>query len=277
MENKNWTVYAHINKHNNKVYVGITSRNVNVRWGKNGYNYNQQHYFWNAIQKYGWDEFEHEIIAEHLTEQEAKNFERVLIEKLKSNSREYGYNLTRGGDGVLGYKHTEETKNLLKELNKKRDLSNFIYSTLGVPLTEEHKRKISEACKISCKNNGKAKKVMQYSLTGNFIRLWNSIVEASESLGINFRSIADCCRGEHCRAGDYMWEFYEDEIIYNITPYAELVHEKYIIQMDMSGNYIKTWKSANDIQKQLKIRRNNISSVCTGKRKSAGGYTWEYA
>ena len=273
----NWTVYAHINKHNGKVYVGITSRNVNIRWGKNGYNYNQHTYFWNAIQKYGWDGFEHEIIAEHLTEQEAKNFERTLIEKLKSNSRKYGYNLTRGGDGVLGYKHTEETKNLLKELNRKRDLSNFVYSTSGVPLTEEHKRKISESCKISCKNNGMTKKVMQYSLNGNFINLWDSIIEASEALDINFRSIADCCRGEHFRAGDYMWKFYKDEIIYNITPYAELVHEKHIIQMDMNGNYIKTWNSANDIQEQLKIRRNNISSVCTGKRKSAGGYMWKYA
>lgn len=271
-----WTVYIHINKCNNKVYVGITSKSVYIRWGKNGKNYNRNPYFWKAIQKYGWDNFEHEIIAEHLTEKEAKNFETTLINKLNSNSSEFGYNLTNGGDGVTGYKHTEETKKLLRELNKKRDLSNFVYSTLGKPLTDEHKQKISVSCKISCKNNGAAKKVIQYSLDGKYIKLWDSIVEASEFLGINFRLIADCCRGEHYRAGNYMWRFANGDICDNITPYLELVHDKHIIQMDMNGNYIKKWYSANDIQNELHIRRNNISSVCTGKRKSAGGYRWKY-
>lgn len=277
MKDKKWTVYAHINKPNNKIYIGITSKNAHARWGKNGNNYNRNPYFWKAIQKYGWDGFEHEIIAEHLTENEAKNFEITLINKLKSNSSKYGYNLTNGGDGVSGYKHTEETKKFLKELLKKRELNNFIYSTQGKPLTEEHKQKISESCKISCKYNGTAKRVLQYSLDGDYIKSWDSIIEASNYLGINFRSIADCCRGEHCRAGNYMWKFDDGLIPTTITPYSKLVHDKHIIQMDLNGNFIRKWYSANDIQEQLHIRRNNISSVCTGKRKSAGGYKWKYA
>ena len=39
MENKKWSLYIHTNKINHKQYVGITSRKVKDRWGKNGNNY----------------------------------------------------------------------------------------------------------------------------------------------------------------------------------------------------------------------------------------------
>ena len=39
-ESKNtWTVYAHINKINGKIYIGITGRDPKNRWGHNGYKY----------------------------------------------------------------------------------------------------------------------------------------------------------------------------------------------------------------------------------------------
>lgn len=238
----NYTVYKHTNLFNGKIYIGITSKKVNQRW-KNGAGYKTQPYFYNAILKYTWDGFSHEILYTNLSEEEAKQKEIDLISKYKSNNKKYGYNITGGGDGLNGYK-----------------------------FSKEHSKNMSNAMK------GKnAKQIYQYSLDGHFIKIWDSIVEASESLGINFRSIADCCRGEHYSAGNYMWKFANEDIGNKITPYSELVHDKYIIQMDMNGKYIKKWNSANDIQKQLHIRRNNISSVCTGKRKSAGGYMWKYA
>ena len=69
-ENK-WCVYCHTNKTNGKKYFGITSKNPEDRW-KNGNGYCNQIVFWNAIQKYGWDNFKHEIIVDNITEKEAK-------------------------------------------------------------------------------------------------------------------------------------------------------------------------------------------------------------
>ena len=44
-----------------KYYIGITSQAVNKRW-KNGKGYKSSPYFYNAIQKYGWNNFEHNIL-----------------------------------------------------------------------------------------------------------------------------------------------------------------------------------------------------------------------
>ena len=91
--NDKYTVYIHISP-SNKKYIGITSQNVKKRW-QNGYGYKTNKYFWRAIQKYGWDNFEHEILFENLTVDEAKEKEIELI-KLYNTYRPNGYNLTFG-------------------------------------------------------------------------------------------------------------------------------------------------------------------------------------
>lgn len=113
---KTWTVYIHITP-SNKYYVGITSLSLKTRW-KNGKAYQRCSYFRKAIEKYGWSNIQHEVVASGLTEQEAKNFEVVLIKKLNSNDSKLGYNKTLGGEGVKGLKHTEEQKRKQSEFMK---------------------------------------------------------------------------------------------------------------------------------------------------------------
>ena len=73
-----YTVYCHTNKINNKKYIGITSQKVEERW-RNGKGYSTQPKFYNAICKYGWDNFTHEILISGLDEQEAIELEINLI------------------------------------------------------------------------------------------------------------------------------------------------------------------------------------------------------
>lgn len=89
----NYIVYAHTNKFNHKIYIGITSTSVNKRW-RNGLGYYNQYYFYNAIFKYGWDGFYHEILASGLNKENALNLEKFLIKILKSNNSKYGYNIS---------------------------------------------------------------------------------------------------------------------------------------------------------------------------------------
>lgn len=87
----------HKNKFNGKVYIGITSRDPKIRWnGGNGYWSNK--HFYNAIKKYGWDDgFDHIILKDNLSQEEAEKMEIELIAKYDSANIENGYNINLGG------------------------------------------------------------------------------------------------------------------------------------------------------------------------------------
>jgi len=106
---KTYCVYKHTNKFNNKVYIGITSQQPEKRW-KNGYGYEGNEYFFRAIQKYGWDDgFDHEIIANGLTKENACAIEIELIKAYDSTNSDKGYNFSSGGDcGNAGCAYSEE-------------------------------------------------------------------------------------------------------------------------------------------------------------------------
>lgn len=167
---KTWCVYMHTNKINGKKYVGITSRKPENRWHINGTGYSGQSCFWNAIQKYGWDNFKHEILLMGETFEYACLVERCLIKHYKTYDRQYGYNLTLGGEGsclteeqkkvlsermkgeknpFYGKHHTEQTLQRISELAKDRDISTFNLSGLKLGRgktywTDETYRKLSE-------------------------------------------------------------------------------------------------------------------------------------
>ena len=91
---KQWYVYKHTNQINNKSYIGITCQKPIYRWGHEGHNYRFQTKFYNAILKYGWDNFSHEILFENLTKQEALEKEAELINTY--NAVKEGYNEISG-------------------------------------------------------------------------------------------------------------------------------------------------------------------------------------
>ena len=52
---------------------------------------------------------------------------------------------------------------------------------------------------------------------------------------------------------------------------------KRVNQYDLQGNFIKTWNSIIQVEKELNIFHSRIIEVCQGKRKQIGGYKWRYA
>ena len=142
-------VYIHTNKVTGKKYVGQTTQdNPAARW-KYGRGYKGSGKFWRAIQKYGWDNFSHEIIScSSLDEMNQK--ERALIAYYNTTDDRFGYNIELGGSGKG--KHSEETRKKLSESHKglhhteeaRRKISE---AKKGRPRSEETKRKVSEARK----------------------------------------------------------------------------------------------------------------------------------
>lgn len=110
----NYVVYIHTSP-SGKKYVGVTSQDVNKRWLR-GHGYFRNEYFTRAINKYGWDNFKHEIVAAGLSKEGAEFLEKTLIARYRSNLKRYGYNIKDGGD--TNGKHAERSKRLMSEHRK---------------------------------------------------------------------------------------------------------------------------------------------------------------
>ena len=194
---KEFIVYMHENKINHKRYIGITCQKPTQRWrGGKGYKIGL---FKKAIDKYGWDNFNHIVLYEHLTKEDACLKEQKLIKKYNTMDMNYGYNLCEGGNLTLGYHHTKESK------------EGILAPMYGKHLTEEHKRKISEAKKGKANYHTKTlyKKIDQYDLSGNYIKTWESISSIEKELNIKGTHISRVCRGKRKTTGGYVFKYHQ--------------------------------------------------------------------
>ena len=124
MKENNYTVYLHISP-SNKRYYGITKQEPKRRWRK-GKAYKHNEYFTNSINKYGWENFQHIIVAKGLSKDEAEWLEIELIEKFDTTNRSKGYNILKGGDII------------------DNPLSGENHPNYNKPMTQEQKDKISK-------------------------------------------------------------------------------------------------------------------------------------
>lgn len=136
---------------NGKVYIGKTSGTIESRAGVNGRRYVHGH-FHNAIKKYGWDNIEHIVLKDGLTDEEACIYEQEMIAKYESFNPDKGYNITLGGEGMVGVKLSDETKEKLRQANlgkkqSKETIDKRVSHYKGKPRSEEVKKKISESHK----------------------------------------------------------------------------------------------------------------------------------
>lgn len=158
----NYIIYMHKNKINGKVYIGQTCQKPEKRWDK-GRGYKTSSRFYNAILKYGWDNFEHIILYSNLNQEQANILEEQLIAKYQSQNENFGYNIKTGGANNC---HSEETKQKIGKANhialqghkwseEQRQLISEMFKGEGNPFygrhhSEETKQKISEKRKGKC-------------------------------------------------------------------------------------------------------------------------------
>lgn len=93
-------IYCYKNKTNGKCYVGKTS-NISRRKSRhrrNAFIDKLTLPFYNALRKYGEDGFDFSILDSFHLENIIFDLEVFYISAYKSNNRNYGYNITSGGD-----------------------------------------------------------------------------------------------------------------------------------------------------------------------------------
>lgn len=185
-----YTVYIHINKINNKVYIG-QSKNIKKRWSVSSYK-NSTPRFYKAIEKYGWDNFKHIILKENLNLEEANYWEKYYIQLYHSTDIKYGYNLSEGGSGTISLK------------GENNPFYNHKHTEANIQLMK--KKKYGG-------NNPNAKRVLCIT-TGD---IFPSCREAADWCGIPRQNINRCCVGGRPSAGKHpetkerlIWRYVED-------------------------------------------------------------------
>lgn len=144
-----YIVYCHTNKINNKKYIGQTCRSLETRSGSNGCHYYNSSHFYNAIKKYGWNNFEHEILFENISKESADRIEKILIQTFKTQDSNYGYNIQNGGS-----ENTYEIEDLTGQK---------IGRLTVIKLDENDKDHKHWLCQCSC-GNPELKSISKYSL-----------------------------------------------------------------------------------------------------------------
>jgi len=283
IENRGYCVYVHTNKINGKKYVGQTSMGIEKRWGKNGVGYlgkingkYRQTLFARAILKYGWDNFQHEVIENNLTKEDADSLEKSLIKKLNTTNSKYGYNCKEGGSNG---KHSEESKRKMSETHKKIKVSEetrmkISESNKGRIVTEETRKKISKA--LSGENNPmygrqlseEHRKKISYANKGR--------VPSDEER----RKMSEAAKGEN---NHFYGRHHSEETKRKMSEsrMGKLIGAKHsssirVVQYDLQGCLLKIWDCIRDAERELMISKGNISKCCRGKTKTAGGFIWKY-
>lgn len=234
-EDKKFCVYRHTSP-SGKVYIGITCQNPIRRWA-HGHGYRKNQYFTNAIQKYGWEAFTHEILFDGLTKEEACEKEIELIAFHRSNNDDYGYNISSGGEFAgTGHTLSEEVRKKLSE--SKKGEKHYLFgkhvseetrqkmreSHLGKCVwDEEHRRQISER-QMGEKNHNYGKRaseetrrkmsesrrkytIVQMNLDGEVIARYPTTKVAAVAVGGYATAIAAVCRGKKNKTAGYRWKY----------------------------------------------------------------------
>lgn len=310
MEEKKFSVYMHINRINNKRYVGITSQSPKKRWGKNGIGYNKQPYFWRAIQKYGWENFEHIVITDNLQPNEAYLKEQELISQYQLTDVNFGYNQSIGGEkGSLGSYNGSTSKiiyqydldgNFIKEWKSAHEIGRqfdigFSFSNIcrccrkstptisnGYQWSYVYSEKIEPIMSKEARTiTGSIKTVYQYNLDGSFVNSYISATKAAEENHNTLTSISQCCCGTIETSGGFIWTYtYTDSMQPTLSPHVKKGIKRFrsVNQYDLNGVFLKNFKSIKEAMIDLKIKSgSNISSCCNGKRNIAYGFIWSYS
>lgn len=300
---REYCVYKHTAP-NGKVYIGLTCKKPNARWA-NGYGYKNQ-MFYNAIQKYGWNNIKHEILFEKLTKSEAEQKEIELIAYYDSTNPNKGYNISLGGASTLGVECSDEKRKKISESHKGKKRSQESIrkqseTTKGHLCSEDTRRKISEANsnriwtdaskeKLRIANIGKKLTKERREQISEYFKLYSpnkkqvicietnityeSLNDVERKTGISRKVIGNVCSGIGKTAGGFHWCFLRD---YN--------KNTYIIQSPKTTNKPKNvicletgkiFESIGEASRQTSVSRQGIIKVCQGEQKTAGKLHWQY-
>lgn len=266
-------IYIIKNKINDKVYIGQTTNSIEYRWKQHKYaaNEGRKFHLYNAMRKYGIDNFWVELLEEVNSQLNLNERESYWIKRY--NSYDNGYNSTLGGgenNSSLSKAQVEEIYELwdlgysMSEISKitsvdKDCISRRLHNYKNFSEEEKKERAIQKSSKA------KVKTILLYDLKGQIMKIFSTSEEAAEIEGTSIKTIQRRCR-EHFIKNEYIWAYEKDDI----KKFLEQLDVIY--QISKEGTVINIFSKISEATKATGI--NNISKVLN-KKGTAGDFRWE--
>lgn len=300
----------HKNKINGKCYIGLTKTSLNQRAGNNGYGYKRCLKFYRAIEKYGWDNFEHIILFDNLSREEAALKEQETIKLFDSIKN--GYNADNGG--FTGH-HSEETLQRIREKTKEANgksvccyETNKRYETIKEASldTGVDSASIIRCCKKQQCVAGNLhwyyadEQAPEFHRDKRFFpvlcittgKAYPTIAEAARDTNSDFSAIRKVCVGKYKSTNSLKWKYLSNEEYDNIINNKEkiqpveftpsvLENRIAVQQVDLeTGEIVAEYVSTYAAGQATGIDRSSIGKCCRGKakktfcKKDNKWYTW---
>ena len=297
--------YITVNSINGKFYFGVHKTNPEVFDGYIGCGiYRQQQAtqdiaFHNAVKKYGYDNFKRTTIKIFDTEEEAYNFEKLVVTPTLLKSKQC-YNTTIGGIGG----GNEMQKKTVYQFDLK---GNFIRSyksarEAALTIASDHQDTIRNSIKNCCLGTShsscgfywsyykefinkeefqneikrRKNKIAQYTLSGKFLRYYDNITQARNESG--FHNLYSSINGG-CSVGGFQWRYYTGDTS-DIAPFESPVtiyRTKPIICTNPDGTETEYKSIKECIEINSEFSSKGIKNVIRGIHKTHKGckFRWK--
>lgn len=288
---RTYYIYKATNKINGKSYIGQTVDYKRRVWQHRRCYEKEDCKFHNAIKRFGFDNFEWEVLKTCEDKIEADRLERKYIDLY--NSYRNGYNENKGGTG--GHNASPVVRLTLEGEFVKR------YDSAGD--AEKEDGFCNSDVLISCKSNNRTcqghmfmfedeykaigakkyikpacinrRKVIQCDLNGNLIARYDSVREASEKTGANRTTISGVLSKNYKSANGFIFVYEEDFPIKDLNIYRKEKKGRKVAQVDIkSGKIIKMFDRISDAGKELGVNYKAIHKVVDMEGRTAYGYKW---
>ena len=192
---KNYEIYLITNIVNSKIYIGLSTRGGKFCYFSHISNAkcNSNLPIHRAIRKWGMRNFELKILASTESFEELKELEIKYIKEYNSNNLNFGYNLTKGGDGSKGIIRSLDTKLKISKTKKEQNIKGSAAPFYGKKHSEEFKSIIKNTIRTH-PNCSKPIKIKTNDFENNTVLHFESILECSKVLNISKSSIRYCIK-----------------------------------------------------------------------------------
>lgn len=287
---RTYYIYRATNKITQESYIGQTNNFHNRKWQHERCYEKEKCKFHDAIEKYGTDNFEWEILETCDTRKKALKLERNYITLY--NTYHSGYNENKGGvgghnsipvvclakDGTFIKKYDSAT-----EAEKDGFCANSVLESCRSETRTDHGRIFMYekdfqrygSRKYTTPESTSMRSIIQCDSNGNFIQKFKSVQEASEMTGANRTTISGVLSKTYKSANGFIFVYEEDFPIKDLSDYQKRKKGRKVAQVNPdTGEILKVFNRISDAGKELGVCYKGIHKVIDKPDRTAFGYKW---